>query len=231
MRNSDLADLLSNRIHAHHARQTPNRRTLVAIAGGPGSGKSSIAASISDAVSKKGLKCQAVSIEGFIKPTDQLSPHQQQSKGAIDTFDGDAVVDFFRKLRELGPGHELSCPGVDEDGKFEPIPDAESVHADSEVVVFEGIYMLADQDPWRQIEHLVDEKWFIYVQPDLVRQRVAERRMSKGKAGSMEESLWSYDEGDAKNNDFIAECRYATDLVIESNEEIAIRWPDGTMEW
>ncbi|KAL1584897.1 hypothetical protein WHR41_06560 [Cladosporium halotolerans] len=230
MKNEDLSALLATRIQEHHARQPPNRRTLVALAGGPGSGKSTIAAGISDAVSQRGLKCQAVSIEGFIKPSHALTAEQQQRKGSIDTFDGEAVVAFFEKLRELGRGHEVKCPGCNEEGCFEPIPDAESVHADAEVVIFEGIYLLADREPWKKLEPLVDEKWFIHVRPDLVRRRVAERRLQKGKAGSMEESLKSYDEGDAKNNDFIAECRYETDLVIESNEELAIRWPDGRVE-
>lgn len=230
MKTEDLAALLAHRIHSHHARQKPKHRTLVALAGGPGSGKSFIAGAISDQVNKKGLKCQHISVEGFVKPSHVLTEEQKQNKGSIDTFDGQAVVDFLKKLRELGPGHAVSCPGVDEDGKFEPIPDAESVHADSEVVIFEGIYMLADREPWRQIEHLVDEKWFIHVRPDLVRQRVAERRLSKGKASSIEESLRSYDEGDAKNNDFIAKCRYHTDVIIESNEEVNVRWPDGRLQ-
>ncbi|KAM0721390.1 hypothetical protein Q7P37_002314 [Cladosporium fusiforme] len=230
MKAEDLATLLASRVETHHASQKPNHRTLVALAGGPGSGKTFIASTIASEVSKKGLKCQHISVEGFVKPSHVLTDEQKKNKGSIDTFNGQAVVDFLTKLRELGPGHAVSCPGFDEDGKFEPIPDAESVHADSEVVIFEGIYMLADREPWKQIENLVDEKWYIHVRPDLVRQRVAERRLSKGKARNMEESLKSFDEGDARNNDFIQECRYATDLVIEANEDVAVRWPDGRVQ-
>lgn len=49
------------------------RRCLVALAGGPGSGKSTIAAQIADKVSKQHVKCQAVSIKGFMYPKSQLS--------------------------------------------------------------------------------------------------------------------------------------------------------------
>jgi len=231
MKTEALASLLAGRVQNLHSQQKSNRRTLIALAGGPGSGKTFIASSIADAVTKRGLKAQAVSIEGFVKPSHVLTDEQKQHKGAIDTFDGEAVVNFFKKLRELGPGHELSCPGVDEENKFEPVPDGESVHADAEVVIFEGIYMLANEEPYLQIRApLVDERWFIEVKPEIVRQRVAERRLSKGKASSMEESLKTYDESDSKNTQWIAEHIVDVDLTIVSNEECEIRWPDGRVE-
>ena len=231
MKTEALTSRLADHILHLHSQQAPNRRTLIALAGGPGSGKTFIASSIADAVTKRGLKAQAVSIEGFVKPSHVLTDEQKKHKGSFDTFDGEAVVDFFKKLRELGPGHELSCPGVDEDGKFEPIPDGEKVHADAEVVIFEGIYMLANQEPYLQIRApLVDERWFIEVDPGIVRQRVAERRLSKGKASSMEESLRTYDESDSNNTRWIAENIVDVDLTIVSNEECEIRWPDGRVD-
>ena len=231
MKTEALASLLAEHILHLHSQQKSHRRTLIALAGGPGSGKTFIASSIADAVTQRGLKAQAVSIEGFVKPSHVLTEEQKKHKGSVDTFDGEAVVEFFRKLRELGPGHELSCPGVDEDGKFEPIPNGESVHADADVVIFEGIYMLANQEPYLQIRApLVDERWFIEVKPELVRQRVAERRLSKGKASSMEESLRTYDESDSGNTRWIAENIVDVDLTIVSNEECEVRWPDGRVE-
>lgn len=231
MKTEALASRLADHIQHHHSQQKPARRTLIALAGGPGSGKTFIASAIADAVTKRGLKAQAVSIEGFVKPSHVLTDEQKQHKGAIDTFDGDAVVNFLRRLRELGIGHELSCPGYDEDNKFEPIPDGEKVHADTEVVVFEGIYMLANQEPYLQIRApLVDERWFIEVRPGLVRQRVAERRLSKGKASSLEESLKTYDETDGRNTWWIRENVVDVDLTIVSDEECSVRWSDGRME-
>lgn len=231
MKTGALASLLAEHVLHLHSQQKSHRRTLIALAGGPGSGKTFIASSIADAVTQRGLKAQAVSIEGFVKPSHVLTDEQKKQKGSFDTFDGDAVVEFFRKLLELGPGHEVSCPGVDEDGTFETIPDGESVHADAEVVIFEGIYMLANREPYLQIRSpLVDERWFIEVRPELVRQRVAERRLSKGKASSMEESLKTYDESDSKNTRWIAENIVDVDLTIVSDEECEVRWPDGRVE-
>lgn len=231
MKTEDLSSLLADHILRLHSQQKSHRRTLIALAGGPGSGKTFIASSIASAVTKRGFKAQAVSIEGFVKPSHVLTDEQKKHKGSFDTFDGEAVVEFFKELRELGPGHELSCPGVDEDGKFEPIPHGEKVHADAEVVIFEGIYMLANQEPYLQIRSpLVDERWFIEVNPEIVRQRVAERRLSKGKASSMEESLKTYDESDSGNTRWISENIVDVDLTIVSNEECEVRWPDGRVE-
>lgn len=64
---------------------------------------------------------------------------------------------MFRTLRERGPGHDFRAPTFDEE-KGGPVPNHQLIEADTEAVVFGGIYMLADQGPWREIGKLVDEK-------------------------------------------------------------------------
>lgn len=60
------------------------------------------------------------------------------------------------------------------------------------------------------------------MRPDFSRERVAERRFSKGIAKTKEEALRSYDESGGQNNDFIAECRYHTDVIIERIKEMGL---------
>ncbi|KAK3703910.1 hypothetical protein LTR37_014128 [Vermiconidia calcicola] len=167
------------------------------------SGESTIAIAIADKVSSEHVKCQVVSVEGFLKPKSELSEEQMKRRGAIETFDGDAVVNMFRTLRERGPGHEL-----------DPVPDVQRIEPDSEVVIFERIYLLPDQKPWNEIEELIDEKWFIHVRPHLCRERVAGRRVDKGISETKEEALKSYDESDGMNDEFISKHRYHTDVII-----------------
>jgi hypothetical protein len=91
--------------------------------------------------------------------------------------------------------------------------------------------MLANREPYLQTRApLVDERWFIEVKPEIVRQRVAEGRLSKGKASSMEESLRTYDGTDRANTEWIEENIVGVDLTIVSNEECEARWPDGRVE-
>ncbi|KAI7469281.1 hypothetical protein KC351_g13225 [Hortaea werneckii] len=235
MKNDELSTRLADRVTQHYQRlpsvpdnpKIKSKRCLVALAGGPGSGKSTIASAIAEKVCKQGVKRQVVSIEGFMKPKSALQSEEEVKKrGTIESFDGEAVVDIFKRLRELGPGHELWAPSFDET-KADPVPESQLIEADSQAIIFEGIYLLADVEPWNQIEHLVDEKWFIHVRPELCRERVAGRRFDKGFSNDMNEALKSYDEFDGKNNDFIGSHRYQTDLTIESNEELGIREPDG----
>jgi hypothetical protein len=68
------------------------------------------------------------------------------------------------------------------------------------------------------------------VKTEIVRKRVAERRLTKGKAGSMEESLRTYDESESKNTRRIGENVAGVDLRIHSDEECSITWPDGRVE-
>ncbi|KAK5174994.1 uncharacterized protein LTR77_000130 [Saxophila tyrrhenica] len=199
----------------------------VALAGGPGSGKSTLASAVADKVTQQHVKCGVISIEGFMKPKSAFSsPQEVQKRGTLESFDGDAVVEMFKTLRARGPGHELRVPAFDEE-KGDPVPDAQLIEADSEAVVFEGLWLLADREPWKQIEEFVDEKWYIHVRPELTRERVASRRVQKGICRSMEEALKSYDEFDAKNAEFMDKNRYHTDIIIEANEEMAIREDDG----
>ncbi|KAI7269917.1 hypothetical protein KC343_g8109 [Hortaea werneckii] len=235
MKNDELSTRLANRVAQHYQRlpsvpdnpRVKSKRCLVALAGGPGSGKSTIASAIAGKVCKQGIKCQVVSIEGFMKPKSALQSEEEvRKRGTIESFDGEAVVDMLKRLRELGPGHELWAPSFDE-AKADPVPESQLIKADSQAVILEGIYLLADGAPWNQIEHLVDEKWFIHVRPELCRERVAGRRVDKGFSKDMREALESYDEFDGRNNDFIGRHRYQTDLIIESNEALGIREPDG----
>ena len=94
------------------------------------------------------------------------------------------------------------------------MPDVQRIEPDSEVVIFERIYLLPDQKPWNEIEELIDEKWFIHVRPDLCRERVAGRRVDKGISETKEEALKSYDESDGMNDEFISKHRYHTDVII-----------------
>ncbi|KAI0173234.1 P-loop containing nucleoside triphosphate hydrolase protein [Hypoxylon sp. FL1284] len=233
MLQDELAQHLANRIVLHHQKipfesdgRQRVKRCLVALAGGPGSGKSTIAAIIADKVSEQHVKCQVVSIEGFMKPQRELSEEQMTRRVAIETFDGEAVLDMFRTLRARGPGQELRAPSFDEEAR-EPVADDQRIEPDTEALIFEGIYLLADRDPWRRIERLVDEKWFVHVRPDLSRDRVAGRRTDKGICETREEALRQYDESDGLNNEFIAKNRYHTDIIIENNEEMSLREPDG----
>ncbi|KAI8957173.1 P-loop containing nucleoside triphosphate hydrolase protein [Daldinia sp. FL1419] len=233
MREDELSQHLADRIVYHHKNNPFKenggqraKRCIVALADGLGSGKSTLAAAIADDVSVQHVKCRVRSIEGFTKPKSRLSEERMKRRGAIETFDGQAVLDMFRTLRERGPGHELWAPSFVEE-KPDPVPNDQLIETDTEAILFESIYLLANREPWSGIEELVDEKWFVHVRPELSRERVASRRTDKGICKTREEALKQYDESDGLNNAFVAKHRYETDIIIENNEDMLLREPGG----
>lgn len=198
-------------------RQHP-RRCLVAIAGGLGSGKSTIAGHVRDRVQEQGLKCQIVSLEGFLRPRAELSAEQLDQRGAIDTLDGDAVLRAVEGLRRSRPGEDVRLPGFDEHAR-EAVPGAQVVRPGTQVVIIKGTYVLADAQPWRSIGALVDERWFVFVMPDVARERGARRYLDKGIVGTEEEALRRYDEIGVYTNKYVNRHSCRVDVVIENNDD------------
>ncbi|KAK5946603.1 hypothetical protein PMZ80_000746 [Knufia obscura] len=223
----DISNQLAERVHkkynelAYHDSTTmKERRFLIAMAGGPGSGKSSIAAEIAKAIEQRNIKCQCVELEGFMKPQSELAkmPDPQDAKdrrGAIWTFDGHAVVDLVKRCRE--PNKKIMAPAFDGE-KRDPVPEGQEIHADAGVLIFEGIYVLANEKPWDQIAGLVDQKWFVHVDPGMQRDRVAGREVEKGIEKDMESAYRRYDTHDGRNNEYILENSVGVDIVIENND-------------
>ncbi|KAI3396891.1 hypothetical protein diail_11595 [Diaporthe ilicicola] len=194
-------------------------RCLVAVAGGLGSGKSTIAGEVRDRIEEQGLKCQVITVEGFLKPADDLSEEQLEQRGSIDTLDGDAVLRMIQDLREGHTGEEdLRIPGFDEHAR-EPVPDGQVIRASTQVVIIKGTYVLADAQPWRRIGALVDERWFVFVQPEVARERGAARYLDKGIVESKEEAFRRYDELGVYTNKYVNRHSCRVDVVIENNDD------------
>ncbi|KAG6362697.1 hypothetical protein INS49_007790 [Diaporthe citri] len=191
-----LADMVVMHYHNSFLNDGENkqrRRCLVAIAGGLGSGKSTIAGHVRDRVEEQGLKCQIVTLEGFLRPRAELSEEQLNQRGAIDTLDGDAVLHMVQDLRESRPGEDVHLPGFDEHTR-ETVPDGQVILPGTQVVIIKGTYVLANAQPWRKIGSLVDERWFVFVMPDVARERGARQYLDKGIVETEEEAFRRYDE-------------------------------------
>ncbi|GIZ43552.1 hypothetical protein CKM354_000677400 [Cercospora kikuchii] len=226
MHQEQLSNQLADRIVSHYhnipykedahpnntKRKLCSRRCLVALAGGPGSGKSTIAASISAAVAERGVKCQAISIEGFMKPKKDLTDDMMKRRGAMETFDGEAAVDLLKKMRQLGPGHEIRAPTFDEE-QGDPVPAVKQSKPAAKQSFSRG------STSWQIASH--GNRWKAWSM------RSGSFMIDKGMHQDKEEAYKVYDESDGLNNDFIAKHRYHTDVIIEANEEFVIKEPDG----
>jgi len=132
------------------------RRVLVGIAGSPGSGKTTFARALVDAL---GPDAAYLPMDGFHlanSTLDRLGNHDR--KGAIDTFDGAGFVALLHRVTvELET--TVYAPGFDR-AVDEGVAGSIAIEPDHRIVVVEGNYLLIPADPWGTVRDLLTEAWF-----------------------------------------------------------------------
>lgn len=208
------------------AKSAGRKRLLVALAGPPGSGKTTVAQRVAEhlATLHGSPSISVISADGFHLPLATLRALPDAAtalarRGAPWTFDASAVVDLVRKLRDEAGKGKVMAPSFDHSVK-DPVADSVVVGPEVEVCLLEGNYLLSDEAPWDAIAGIVDDRWLVRVDRDLARKRVAARHLAAGIENSMERAVQRAEENDMVNGDYVAkhsDGRY--DLVIESVEE------------
>ena len=162
---------LASRIQALPA---PKGLVAVALAGPPGSGKSTVA----DALQKKiGASCCVVPMDGFHLDNDSLSARGMlHVKGAPETFD---LPGFASLVDDLKTGSVRHFPTFDRDADrvmdgAGTIPDGVSI------LLFEGNYLLFDEDGWRELTAKWDASLWLEVPEDELARRLTQRWLDQG---------------------------------------------------
>ncbi len=176
MHNGDIAAILS-RVDAMNR---AGNRTLVAIAGAPASGKSTLAADLVDAVvARDGAAAAAlVPMDGYHLDNADLDARGLRAvKGAPQTFDAEAFVALIRKIRtDTGPvRYPLFDRALDA-----TVPDAGVLAAGTPLVVVEGNYLLLQDRVWSDLADLFDLTVFLSVPLSELRARLVARWLTYG---------------------------------------------------
>lgn len=191
--------------------KSENDRVLIALAGVPGSGKSTIANKISNYINETlNVNCTIVGIDGFHLSRDQLRklPNPELAfsrRGAPFTFDAEAVVQFVRRLRKTCQNCQrgvIYAPSFDHKVK-DPVPNGVTIAPETSIVIIEGLYLLLDLEPWKEIASLVDLKWMINADLKVCRTRVAKRHVEAGIEPDLELAYQRVDSNDLVNAEFI----------------------------
>ncbi|KAL3482893.1 P-loop containing nucleoside triphosphate hydrolase protein [Aspergillus germanicus] len=236
---SSLATLLS-----HNASSHDKPRYLIAIAGAPGSGKTTLATAVAarlnsmlNTSTNKPHVALVMSMDGFHLPRATLdalpSPKRQEAyvrRGAPWTFDGEEFGAFMRSLRDWA-----DCTPSSRDGKAEevlyaptfshstkdPVPHSLAITPNTTIVIVEGNYVLLDEDGWRDIPGLVDYRVFVDVDLQEARGRLARRHVEARIEGCLEDGLKRVDANDYLNGVLIKErVRWeGVDFVVRSVED------------
>ncbi|WP_432150722.1 nucleoside/nucleotide kinase family protein [Streptomyces sp. bgisy029] len=185
------------------------RRRVLGIAGPPGAGKSTVARRLVEAL---GGRAVLVPMDGFHLAGAELERlGRADRKGAPDTFDAAGYVALLRRLREPEPEHAVYAPAFDR-ALEEPVAGALAVPPGVPLVVTEGNYLLLDEGPWAAVRGLLDEVWFLDLDPEVRVRRLVERHVRYGKPPAYARA-W-VERSDEANARLVERGRGRADLVV-----------------
>ncbi|MBE2276912.1 MAG: nucleoside triphosphate hydrolase [Rhodobacteraceae bacterium] len=161
-------------------------RFLVALAGPPAAGKSTLAA---DLAARLAPGARVVPMDGFHYDDAVLEARGLRSrKGAPETFDATGFRHLIRRLREE---EEVAIPIFDRALELSRAA-ADIVSAEDRILIVEGNYLLLDRKPWSALHPMFDLTIFLDVpEAELIR-RLTERWHHHGRT---EEAARAWIEG------------------------------------
>jgi pantothenate kinase len=185
-----------------------SQRFVVAIAGPPGAGKSTLAAALVDLFPQG--SAVVVPMDGFHFDDAILNARGLRSrKGAPETFD---FAGFENLLRRIRSGEsDIAIPVFDRNMELARAG-AAIIDGGKRFILVEGNYLLLDEEPWLRLSQLIDFGIFIDEPRDELERRLLQRWRDHGR--SDEDGRAWVDSNDLPNVDRVLGKRRKADLTI-----------------
>jgi pantothenate kinase len=163
----ELARMIADRDQSH--------RTVVAIAGAPGSGKTTLAERLVCRLNDGAEGCAALlPMDGYHYDDRVLIERGLRArKGAPETFDVLGLLHMLGRLRR-NEENEIAIPVFDRDLEISRAG-ARLIPRAVRILIVEGNYLLLNQHPWSLLRAMFDITLAVDVPEDVLRQRLIER--------------------------------------------------------
>lgn len=158
---------------------TTSARLLVAIAGPPGAGKSTMAEYLHQQINQSAEgPAVIVPMDGFHLDNVILDARGlRQRKGSPATFDCEGFETLLKRLKNSN--NDVVIPIFDR-GLDLARAGAAVVHSEHRILLVEGNYLLLDQDPWSRLAPLFDMSVFLDVPFAELERRLIQRWLDHG---------------------------------------------------
>jgi pantothenate kinase len=185
-----------------------SRRVIVAVAGPPGAGKSTIVEDLLGVLPE--ASAAVVPMDGFHYDDAVLTAKGlRQRKGAPETFDFDGYEALLKRL--LADDRDVAVPVFDRSIEISRAA-AAIVPKEVKFVLTEGNYLLLDEEPWSRLAPLFDFTVFLDVPRDELERRLIQRWLDHGRT-PQDGRAW-VDSNDLPNVDRVLARRRKPDMVI-----------------
>lgn len=189
-------------------------RFLVAIAGPPGSGKSTIADTVAETLRQSGERASVLPMDGFHMDNGLLDEAGLLSrKGAPETFDVRGLFDILSAVR--AGSEDVLAPVFDRSRELS-IASARRIAKEDRFIIVEGNYLLLKREPWNRLLPVFDFSVLLRVPMEELERRLFGRWRDYGYAP--DEIAVKVHGNDLPNARLVLDESAAANLELGSNQ-------------